>query len=419
MADREDTQGILDHVNVLDMSWVAAGPLCGVLFAYYGATVVRVESAVRIDVARGSPPFAGNAQGINKSGYFGAMNLGKYDLCLDINNPDGLEVVKKLIDWADIVIEGFTPGTMAEWGLDYESLRKTKPEIILLSLSLQGQTGPRAKLRGYGLQVQGMSGMASLTGWPDGPPTGVTLAYPDYVVPMIAAFATIAALDHRERTGEGQHIDLSQMEALVASTGTALQDFDVNGRVQLRVGNRLLSGDTPYAAPHGSYPTKGEDRWIAIAVFGQDEWEALCRVLGRGDWRDDARFATHDDRCQHDEELDAVVAEATAAYDGRELMERLQAEGVAAGIALDQEGLFSDPQLLHRGHFVPVVHGDWGDFQAESFGVRPAQTPPVVQRPSPLIGEHNEYVIREILGLPAEEFDRLVAAGAVEFYGAD
>ena len=414
-----DKPGILDHVNVLDMSWVAAGPLCGVLFGYYGATVVRVESAVRIDVARGSPPFAGNAQGINKSGYYGAMNLGKYNICLNINKPAGLDVVHQLIDWADIVIEGFTPGTMAEWGIDYESLRKRKPEIIMLSLSLQGQTGPLAKLRGYGLQVQGMSGMASLTGWPDGPPTGVTLAYPDYVVPMIGAFATVSALDHRERTGAGQHIDLSQMEALVASTGTALQDYAVNGRTQLRAGNRLLAGDTPYAAPHGVYPTKGDDRWIAIAVFNQVEWEALCGVIGGDALRNDPRFATHDGRCRNDEELDAAVAGTTRDRDGRELMERLQAAGVAAGVALDQEGLFADPQLAHRGHFVPVVHGDWGDFQAESFGVRPAETPPVVQRPSPLIAEHNEYVVREILGHTAEEFDGLVAEGAVEFYGGD
>ncbi|MDZ4278967.1 MAG: CoA transferase [Dehalococcoidia bacterium] len=409
--------GVLDHVNVLDLSWVAAGPLCGMIFAYHGAAVVRVESAVRIDVARGSPPSAGH--GINKSGYFAAMNLGKYDVCLDLNKPAGLEVTNRLVDWADIVLEGFTPGTMKQWGLDYESLRRRKHDIIMISLTLQGQTGPEATLPGYGLQVQGMSGLASLTGWPDGPPTGVTLAYPDYVVPFFATFAAMAALDQRERTGEGQHVDLGQMEAMINVTGTAIPDYAVNGREQLRAGNRLMAGDAPYTAPHGTYPVQGEDRWIAVATFDDDQWGSLCRALGREDWLSDERFVTQDARCRNDETLDAAIAEETARHDGRELMERLQQAGVPAGVAHDQRGLFDDPQLEHRKHFVPMVHGDWGEFPAEQFGVRLSETPPRIQRPSPLIGEHNEYVMRELLGYSAEEFDRLVAEGAIEFYGAD
>ncbi len=410
--------GVLDHVNVLDLSWVAAGPLCSVLFAYYGATVVKVESAVRIDVARGSPPVAPGGPGIDKSGYFAAMNLGKYGLCLDLNKPGGREVIDRLVEWADIVVEGFTPGTMARWGLDYESLRRRKPAIIMLSLTLQGQTGPDAQMPGYGLQVHGMSGMASLIGWPDGPPTGVTLAYPDYVVPMAGAFAAVAALDHRDRTGQGQHIDLAQMEAMITFTGPALLDYAVNGRTELREGNRLMAGDAPSAAPHGVYPTQGDDRWIAIATFTDDDWRALCGVLGRDDWPADPRFATLESRCANDAELDEAIAAETAQHEGRELMAQLQTAGVAAGVALDQEGLYDDPQLVHRGHFVPVVHGDFGRHLAELFGARLSATPPVIQRPSPCIGEHNEFVLREILGYPAEDFDRLVAEGAVEYYGA-
>ena len=419
MSTERRTTGVLDHVHVLDLSWVAAGPLCGVLLAYYGATVVRVESAVRVDLARGAPPNAPGGLGIDKSAYFGAMNLGKYEVCLDLNNPRGLELIHRLIDWADIVIEGFTPGTMKRWDLDYASLRQRKPGIIMLSLSLQGQTGPDATLRGYGLQVHGMSGMASLIGWPDGPPTGVTLAYPDYIVPMAAVFAVTAALDHRDRTGEGQHIDLSQMEAMINFTGTAIPDYAANGRVQLRAGNRLMAGDAPHTAPHGVYPTKGDDRWIAIAAFSQEEWGAICRVLGRDDWLSDPRFAEQTDRCRHDEELDALIAEETRRFEGRGLMELLQQEGVAAGVLLDQQGLFADPQLTHRGHFVPVVHADWGEYPSELFGARLSETPPVVQRPAPCIAQHNEYVVREILGYSEEEFDRLVADGAVEFYGGD
>jgi benzylsuccinate CoA-transferase BbsF subunit len=417
MPDDGRTAGVLDHVNVLDLSWVAAGPLCGVLLAYYGATVVRVESAVRVDVARGSPPMAG--KGVNMSAYYGAMNLGKYGVALDLNNERGREIVSKLVDWADIVIEGFTPGTMADWGLDYETLRPRKPGIIMISLTLQGQTGPLASMRGYGLQVHGLSGLGSLIGWPDGPPTGVTLAYPDYIVPLVATFAAIAALDHRDRTGQGQHIDLSQMEATINFTGTAIADYSVNGRMQRRDGNRLKSGDAPAVAPHGVYPTKGTDQWIAVSVFTDEEWRAFCRVLGRDDWPSDARFASMADRCANDAALDAAIAEETPKHDARELMERLQAAGVIAGAVLDSEHLYADPQLTHRGHFVPIVHPDWGDFPAEVFGARLSDNPPAVQRPSPQLAQHNEYVLRELLDYSQEEYDQLVAAGAVEFYGAD
>jgi len=410
--------GALDQVNVLDMSWVAAGPLCGVLFAYYGATVVRLESAVRIDLARNSPPLTG--RGINKSAYYASMNLGKYDLCLDLNNERGREVVGRLVDWADVVIEGFTPGTMAQWGLEYERLRERKPGIIMMSLTLQGQTGPLASMRGYGLQVHGMSGLASLIGWPDSWPTGVTLAYPDYIVPLVATYAAVAALDHRDRTGEGQHIDLAQMEAAINFTGTAVPDYAVNDRLQVRAGNRLLAGDAPYAAPHGVYPTQGDDRWIAIAASTQEEWLAVCDVLGREDWRSAARFATLEARCANDVALDAAMAEETAKHEGRSLMERLQRVGVAAGVVHDQQGVCEDPQLNHRGHFVPVQHGEFGDkMPGELFGARLSETPLRVQRPAPLIAEHNEFVLRELLGYTQDEFNDLVAAGALEFYGGE
>jgi len=413
------TDRALSSINVLDMSWVAAGPLCGVLFGYFGAEVIRVESAVRIDVARTSPPLFRGQAGINNSGWYGAMNLGKYNIALDLKNEAGREVVDKLVDWADVVIESFTPGTMGQFGLDYESLRTRKPGIIMISLTLQGQTGPLASMGGYGLQVQGMSGMASLIGWPDGPPTGFTLAYPDYCVPMVAVFAAVAALDHRDRTGEGQHLDLAQMEATINFTGTTIPDFTVNDRLDIRCGNRLLAGDAPQTAPHGVYPTQGDDRWIAIAAFTDDEWSALCRVLARDDWLSDVRFTTHESRCQNDAELDTAIAEETRTHDARELMERLQSAGVPAGAVLDQEQLYADPQLNHRGHFVPMQHPVWGEYPHEVFGAHMSETPPVIQRRAPLLAEHNEYVLREVLGYSEEDFNRLVAAGGVEFASLD
>lgn len=413
------TERALAGINVLDMSWVAAGPLCGVLFGYFGAEVIRVESAVRIDVARTSPPLYKGQAGINNSGWYGAMNLGKYNIALDLKNEAGREVVDKLVDWADVVIESFTPGTMASFGLDYDSLHARKPGLVMISLTLQGQTGPLASMGGYGLQVQGMSGMASLIGWPDGPPTGFTLAYPDYCVPMVAVFAAVAALDHRDRTGEGQHLDLAQMEATINFTGTTIPDFTVNDRLDVRCGNRLLAGDTPQTAPHGVYPTRGDDRWIALAAFSEDEWSALCSVLGRDDWKADARFSTHAARCENDAALDAVIGEETAKHDAHELMAQLQGAGVPAGALLDQEQLYADPQLNHRGHFVPMEHPVWGEYPHELFGAHMSETPPVIQRRAPLLAEHNEYVLREVLGYSEEDFNRLVAAGGVEFAGLD
>jgi benzylsuccinate CoA-transferase BbsF subunit len=236
---------------------------------------------------------------------------------------------------------------------------------------------------------------------------------------MVAVFAAVAALDHRDRTGQGQHLDVAQMEAMLNFTGTAVLDYSVNERTQVRAGNRLMGGDEPETAPHAVFPTKGDDRWIAIAVFSDAEWQTLCRTLGRDDWISGDDFATLPARCHNEGALNALIAGETRRYDARELMERLQAAGVTAGVVLDQEGLYADPQLAHRGHFVSMPHPVLGDFPAELFGARLESTPPRVQRPAPCLGEHNELVLRELLGYSTEDFDRLVAEGAVEFYGGD
>lgn len=409
----------LSKINVLDLSWVAAGPLCGVLLSYFGATVVRVESAYRLDTARSSPPRMRGEPGINKSGYFGALNLGKYSVCLNLNNPSGLAIAHRLVEWADVVIQAFRPGMTKKWAMDYESLSARKPGIIVLSLSLQGQTGPLAGLRGMGFQVHGMSGMASLIGWPDRAPSGFTHAYPDYVVPLPAVAATIAALDHRDRTGEGQEIDVAQMEVMLNAAGAAVATAAAGLPEVSRSGNRLLAGSQVRAAPHGAYPVCGDDRWIAISVFTGGQWQALCSVLGNPVMETDPRFQTFASRARFLDELDRHLSRLTAEWDGRELMERLQAAGVPAGVVLDQQGLFEDPQLQARGHFVPINHPEWGTYPAETFGARPSLTPPTIQRPAPCLGEHNELVIRQFAGLSEPEYAQAIVEGGVEFYGAD
>lgn len=416
-AKSSPNQGVLSHVNVLDLSWVAAGPLTGVLLAYFGATVVRCESAYRVDPARGTAPLAERKAGVNRSGYYNALNLGKLGVSVNLNTSAGREVIDRFVEWADVIIQAFTPGTTKRWGLDYATLQARKPEIIVVSLSLQGQTGPHAAMRGLGFQVHGMSGMASLIGWPDRGPTGFAHAYPDYVVPLPVVFATIAALDYRDRTGKGQEIDLAQMEGIIHATDTAIPDASVNGRIQERAGNQLMGGDLPRTAPHGVYPARGENRWIAIAVFSDGEWRALCDVLGQPQWVDDPRFATLEDRCQNADDLDALIAAQSVRFEEKELMASLQALGVAAGVVNDQQGLVEDPQLAARGHFRPLTHPEFGEYPSEVFGGRLSLTPPTVQRHAPLMSEHNEYVLRELLHFSEDDFTRLVAEGGVEFYG--
>ncbi|MCW5892653.1 MAG: CoA transferase [bacterium] len=403
------TGGALSDVKVLDLMWVMAGPAATRMLADHGATVVRIESTRRIDTARTLAPFFDAVPGPERSGCFQNLNVGKRMLTLDPTTPAGRGVFLDLVRWADVVTESFAPGTMARWGLDWPVLRGVKPDLVMVSSCLMGQTGPLAGFAGYGNLAAAISGFSNLGGWPDRPPAGPFSAYTDYVSPRFLAVAILAALEHRRRTGEGQLVDLSQAEASLHFLGPALLDRQVNGRTMTRRGNR-----DPELTPHGVYPAAGRDRWIAIAVDGDAAFAALCAVLERPALAADARFATRDARHAHTDALDEAVAAATAAHDMHDLAGRLQAAGVAAHAVQNSAELLADPQLRHREHFVAVPHPERETVTLENARFRLSRTPAAVRGPAPTWGADTDWVLRTLLGYDDARITELVAAGALE-----
>jgi benzylsuccinate CoA-transferase BbsF subunit len=297
---------------------------------------------------------------------------------------------------------------MARNGLSYEAVRKVNPGIIYLSSCNMGQTGPKAGQRGFGSQLTSQSGFTFLAGEPGGEPMLLFGPYIDFVAVGFGLVAVLAALDYRRRTGRGQYIDLSQYEAGLQFLAPALLDYEVNGRVMTRLGNR-----SPDAAPHGAYPCRGEDRWCVIAACSDEEWRALCRAAGRPEWAEDARFGSLAARKTHENELDALVAGWTEQRTPHEVMDTLQAAGVRAGIVSRLSDLFSDPQLAHREIWRELPHPELERFHYVAPPFALSETPAELRR-SPLLGEHNEHVYREILGLSQEEVDALTADGVIE-----
>ena len=400
---------VFEGIKIADFSWLVQGPMTVEYLAAHGATVVHIESSSSVDVIRTSPPYKDNIPGINRSGLFPLNNCNKYGVTLNLNHPKGTEIAKRFVAWADIVAESFAPGTIERWGLDYESIRKIKPDIIMISLSIQGQTGPHAKHGAYGTQAVSLAGFTHLVGWPDRDPSLLAGAHTDVVAPCFAASALIAALDYRRRTGRGQKIDASQYECALQFLSPLILDYTVNKRVAERQGNLH-----PYAAPHGAYPCRGDDRWCAIAVFSGQEWEALCGVLGHREWVKDSRFATLLSRKQNENELNRLVSECTINFTAEKLMARLQAAGVSAGVVQNCKDILFDPQLQHRRHFWELEHSEIGKHTYDAPGFRLSKTPCELQMPAPCLGEHNEYVYTQILGLSDEEFVQLLGEGVFD-----
>ena len=401
--------GPLSRIKAVEFSAYAAGPAINKYLANHGATVIRVESKTRPDGFRTHyPPFKDNRTGLNRSGCFAIFNDGKLSVALNLKTPEGLELAKRLVGWADVVVENFTPGTMRRLGLDHETLKAIKPDLIMLSTCNHGQTGPQAHHPGFGSQLSSLAGFTHFTGEPDGPPLILYGPYIDFVAVAFGLVAMLAALDYRRRTGQGCYIDLSQHETGLQFLAPALLDARVNGRVQTRQGNR-----TPAAAPHGAFPCRGEDRWCTLSVWSDREWERLVEVMGRPAWANSARFSTFGGRKAHETELGQLLAEWTRQFAPEELMARLQAAGIRSGLVNGMPDLFTDPQLRHRGLWWLLTHPEMGDYHAKAppfhlsrAGARPG-------RPAPCLGEHNEMVLRGILGLSAPEIERLHAQGVI------
>lgn len=399
----------LADVKILDLMWVIAGPGATRILADYGATVVRVETAVRPDACRTLRPSLDGKPGTERSALFHTTNAGKRMLSLDLSKEAGRKVLLDLVQWADVVAESFSPRAMRAWGLDYESLRRFKPDVILLSSCLMGQTGPQAQFAGFGNLAAAVTGFYELTGWPDRPPAGPWGAYTDYIAPRYGAIAVLAALEHRRRTGQGQHIDLSQSEAALHFLAPALLDFTVNGRVPTRIGNR-----DPQMAPHGVYPASGEDRWLALAVENDAAWQRLCSILGRPDLAADPRYATLAGRLAAPDEIDDAVARWSRTQDMHAAEKLLQAHGIAASAVQNAEDLAIDPQLLHREHYHLLPHPEGTRTVIESTRFRLSRSPARLVRDPPLTGADNQYVLQEILGYDDERITELILSGALE-----
>ena len=400
----------LAGVKILDFMWAIAGPASTRILADYGATVIRVETTTRFDAVRTVGPFQTGKPGLENAGLFYNMNAGKLPVTLDLSKESARDVILDLVRWADVVTESFSPKKMAAWGFDYESLRTIKPDIIMLSTCLMGQTGPRATFAGFGNLAAAISGFFHPTGWPDRPPAGPFGAYTDYIAPWYNATAIMAALMHKHQTGEGQHIDLSQAEAALQFLGPALLDNTVNGRIQGPVGNR----DQNFA-PHGVYPAAGDDRWVAIAVENDAQWQALCQVIGHPELANDARFATRTARLANQEDLDSPIADWTRQHDMLAAETQLQAQKVPASALRTMKELYDDPQLQHRQHFVELSHPQHGTTTVEGSRFKFSRTPAqVAGGAAPTIGRENSYVLETILGYSEERITELVAAGVLE-----
>lgn len=403
------TSGIFEGLKVFDMSWVGVGPITAKYLADHGATVVRVDSSVHPDVLRLAPPFKDGVPGINRSQFYADYNSSKYGLGLNLAHPKGQQLALELAAWADVVLESFTPPVKKKFGLDYENIKKVNPDVIMFSTCMQGQTGPRSSYPGFGTLMAPICGFYHLTGYPDTGPTPPYGAYTDFICQRFAISFILAALDHHARTGEGQYIDASQLEISLNFLAPVLLDAEVNGRIMGRMGNK-----SPYAAPHDNYPCKEDDTWCAIAVETEEQWEALKRKMGNPSWAEDPKFSTLMGRKAHEEELDAHLREWTRQFDAYHLMYYLQPEVPAGVVQSVHQLIFEDAQISHLEYFTWLEHPEMGSSPYTGIEFALSDTPVGLRWAAPKVGEHSEFVLREILGKTDDEIADLLGELVVE-----
>ncbi len=392
--------GVFEGLRIADFSWVGAGPLVSRELANLGAVVLRVESESYIDPLRIIPPWKGGVPDHRTGHSMANFNQSKLGLALDLKIPAAHEVAMRMVDWADVVIESFVPGTAARFGLDAETLRARRPDLITLSSCMRGQTGPEAGYTGFGLQGAALAGFVAVTGWADRLPAGPFAAYSDFIAPRYSQAALAAALHHRHRTGEGQHIDLSQIEAAMHFLEPVILDAVVNGRVA-----GLRGTDSDRACPNGVYRTAGTERFLAVSVETAAQWQALQSVL--------PALAALERRVERRAELEQALAEACADQDAFVLGERLRRAGVPAYPVLRATDLTADAQLAHRGFFVELDHPAIGRARFDGPVSRFSATPHRPTHAGPTIGQYTEHVLRDHLGYTDDEISELAATGAL------
>lgn len=403
-------EGVFSGLTILAFCWAVVGPLTMKFFADHGATVIRVETSKRPCTMRSSAPYKDNVPNYNKGGYFNYYNSNILSLSLNMQLPEAREIAKRLAVECDVFMENYTPGNMEKWGLSYEELKKLRPDIIMMRQSGYGSWGPYKNLPAFGMVLVPIAGLPNFIGWPGKEPLPVGVsAYTDCISPRFATAALIAALDYRKKTGKGQLLDFSQFEAAIYFLAPAVLDYDINGREPERIGN-----SSPYAAPHGVYPCQGDDRWCTIAVSDDQEWTSLCREMGRPEYAEDPRFNTLASRKQNEDELNRLIGEWTVGLTAEDVMERLQAAGVPAGVVKNAADMYNDPQLRKRNIYWPMEHSEMGMFTHLGQSFQLSKTPSKAYSPSPLLGEHTEYICTKLLGMPDEEFIDLMQKGVFE-----
>ena len=398
-------KGALEGVKVADFSMVWAGPYATAVMGYLGAEIIKIESRKHVDQTRqGSITLGEDYDGVDGSPIFNNANLNKKSISIDISKPEGAELAKKVVAECDIVVENMRPGKMAKNGLGYEDLKKVKPDIIMISASGFGATGPYKNYGGYAPIFASIGGLAYLTGYADGEPNTMS-GVMDLRVGTVSAFVALAALIRKQKTGQGMYVDVSSSEAISSLIGSDLMGYTMNGVSPMRRGN-----EDSILAPHQVYRCKGEDKWVSIAVATEDEWKSLCDVMGNPEWTKDPKFMDTYQRWYNRKELDELMSQWTINYSDYEVMHMLQAAGVAAIPSMSAEEILSDPHSRDRGIFVKVNHPILGDKTVVMPPWRFSETPATIRKCAPLLGENNDEIFGGLLGMSKEEMDALKEA---------
>lgn len=399
----------LSGVRVIDLGTTIAGPSATRVLADFGAQVIKVETSHRPDTTRIATPYAGGIPGPNRSGYFAAYNAGKLSMTLNLKVEQGRELLRKLVEQSDVLLEAYVPGIIEKLGFGYEQVREMNPRIVMASHSLQGRGGPRSGQRGYGQMAGAITGWYDLTGFAGEDPVGPYSAYTDFISWPFLSTAILLALELRELTGEGQYIDQAQVETSLQFLAPSLIELQTNGREASRHGN-----SEDYAVPNRAYPCTGDDRWIAITVRSDGEWQGLCHVLDSDDLSANGEWATFVARKADEARLDRVIAGCTSNWDAFALQAALQQAGVPAGVVTRASDLLKDSQLAHRQFFRRLPHPELGEHavHAQAFMLSDVDSGPFFA--APLLGEHNYDICRELLGLTPDEIANLTVSGAFE-----
>ena len=392
----------LDGIRVADFCWAWAGPYGALQLAHLGADVIRIESAKRLCPSRLIPPWPDNESGVNRAGYFNQYNQGKRSLTLDLKAPEAIDIAKTLVSKSDIVMNNFASGVMEKLGVGYDVLRRIKPDIIMVSLPGYGTSGPEKDFVSYGPPQVAQSGLSALTGYVGGPPMMAGFSYGDPNGGVHATFAVMAALLHREKTGQGQYIDLSQWEAAIMLLPEALMDYSMNGTQPERMGNR-----DPHMAPHGVFRSKGDDRWVSLSVRDEAEWQRLCEVMGQPELSSDARFTTLAARKENEATLEEIVTAWTRERTADEATQALQNAGIPAYPALDAIDMVNNPHVGARDYFVELEHPEVGTRRHMGIPWTMSRTPCEIRRPAPCLGQDTDTVLTDIVGLSQDEIAAL------------